>query len=127
MSQQARIHRDRWESADELAAFSGAAPVTRKSGQTKEVHRRYACPKYLRQTFHEFANAARIWCPWTRARYQLLKNKGMKHHAILRKLARSWIRILFRVWKTRTPFHCERYIQNLKQRTPEIIPYLENN
>lgn len=117
--------RDRWANADELAAFSGEAPVTRRSGQQKGVFRRYACPKHLRQTFHEFAESARQWCPWTKARYRLLKEKGMKHHAILRKLARSWIRILFRVWKTRIPFNCDRYIENLKKRSPEIIPYLK--
>jgi hypothetical protein len=48
----------------------------------------------------------------------------MKHHAAIRKLARSWIRILFRVWQTGTPFDCDRYIAQLKQRCPEITKYL---
>ena len=117
--------KDRWEDADSLAAFSGIAPVTRKSGKQCHVHRRYACPKYLRQTFHEFADSARLYCPWTRARYRMLRDRGMKHNAALRKIARSWIRILFRVWKTRVPFDCDRYIAKLQQRCPEIIPYLE--
>lgn len=117
--------RERWKNADALASFSGVAPVTRQSGKQRSVKRRYACPKYLRQTFHEFADAARRWCPWTRARYRMLKERGMKHNAALRKLARSWIRILYKVWKTRKPFDCERYIEVLKKRTPEIMPYLE--
>ena len=117
--------RDRWEDADSLASFSGIAPVTIKSGKSRGVHRRHACPKYLRQTFHEFADCARRFCPWSKARYRMLRDKGMKHHAALRKLARSWIRILFRVWQTRVPFDCDRYINNLKKRCPEIIPYLE--
>jgi len=117
--------KDRWEDADSLAAFSGIAPVTRKSGKQCKVQRRYACPKYLRQTFHEFADSARKYCPWTKARYRLLRDKGMKHNAALRKLARSWIRILFRVWQTGVPFDCERYIVQLKKRCPEITPYLE--
>ncbi len=116
--------KDRWEDADSLAAFSGIAPVTRKSGKQCQVHRRYACPKFLRQTFHEFADSARIYCPWTKARYRMLRDRGMKHHAALRKLARSWIRILFRVWQTGTPFDCDRYIAQLKQRCPEITQYL---
>lgn len=119
--------RDRWSDADELASFSGIAPVTRQSGKQRHVQRRYACPKYLRQTFHEFAAAARTWCPWTKARYQMLRDQGMKHHAALRKLARSWIRILYRVWQTRIPFDCGRYIETLKRRLPGIIPYLENS
>src|SRR5262249_56621405 len=53
--------KDRWEDADSLAAFSGIAPVTRKSGRQCQVYRRYACPKYLRQTFHEFAASARMY------------------------------------------------------------------
>jgi transposase len=100
--------KDRWKNADSLAAFSGIAPVTRKSGKQCQVKRRYACPKFLRQTFHEFADSARLYCPWTKARYHMLRDRGMKHHAALRKLARSWIRILFRVWQTRTPFDCDR-------------------
>lgn len=117
--------KDRWEDADALAAFSGIAPVTRKSGKQCQVQRRYACPKFLRQTFHEFADSARIYCPWTKARYRMLRDRGMKHHAALRKLARSWIRILFSVWQTRIPFDCERYVAKLRQRCPEIVPYLE--
>ena len=116
--------KDRWEDADSLAAFSGIAPVTRKSGKLCHVQRRYACPKFLRQTFHEFADSARIYCPWTKARYRMLRDRGMKHNAALRKLARSWIRILFRVWQTGTPFDCDRYIAQLKQRCPEITRYL---
>jgi transposase len=116
--------KDRWEDADSLASFSGIAPVTRKSGKMCQVQRRYACPKFLRQTFHEFADSARIYCPWTKARYRMLRDRGMKHHATLRKLARSWIRILFRVWQTGTPFDCDRYIVQLKQRCPEITRYL---
>ena len=116
--------RDRWTDADELAAYSGIAPLTRQSGKQRIVQRRFACPKYLRQTFHEFADAARRWCPWSRARYAMLRDRGMKHHAALRKLARSWIRILYRVWQTRQPFDSAAYIETLKQRLPEIIPYL---
>jgi len=116
--------RDRWADAESVAAFSGIAPVTKKSGKLCQVHRRFACPKYLRQTFHEFADSARIYCPWSKARYRMLRDRGMKHHAALRKIARSWIRILFRVWQTRTPFDCDQYITKLQQRCPEITQYL---
>jgi transposase len=116
--------RERWENAESLAAFSGIAPVTKRSGKQCHVHRRFACPKYLRQTFHEFAGCAVQYCPWSKARYRMLRDRGMKHHAALRKIARSWIRILFRVWQTRTPFDSDRYIAKLQQRCPEITKYL---
>ncbi|QEG35982.1 IS110 family transposase [Bythopirellula goksoeyrii] len=70
--------RDRWEDADQLASFSGIAPVTKQSGKQRHVHRRFACPKYLRQTFHEFAECARRYCPWSKARYDMLRDRGMK-------------------------------------------------
>lgn len=117
--------KDRWADADSLAAFCGIAPVTRASGKQCQVTRRFACPKYLRQTFHEFTDSARMFCPWTKARYRMLRDRGMKHNAAIRKIARSWIRILFRVWQTRVPFDCDRYINRLQQRCPEITKYLE--
>jgi transposase len=116
--------RDRFASADEIATFSGIAPVTRQSGKSRIVHRRYACPKYLRQTFHEFADHARKWCPWSKAYYKLQRSRGMKHHAAVRKLASRWIRILFRVWKDRSPYGPDAYLATIKQKNPAIIPFL---
>lgn len=116
--------RDRFASADAVMAFSGIAPVRKQSGKTNIVHRRYACPKHIRQTFHEFADHARRWCPWSKAYYQLQRSRGMKHHAALRKLASRWIRILFVVWKTSTPYDPARYLNALRTKHPAIIPFL---
>jgi hypothetical protein len=116
--------KDRWKDADELASFSGIAPVTRQSGKSRVVLQRWACPKYLKQTFHEFADSARKWCPWSKARYRQLRDRGMKHNAAIRKIARSWIRILFRVWQTGQPFDCDRYLARLLNRNPELANFL---
>jgi len=116
--------RDRFETANDVATFSGIAPVTKQSGRSRIVHRRYACPKYLRQTFHEFADHARRWCPWSHAYYHYQRSRGMKHHAALRKLASRWIRILFRVWKSRTAYEPARYLAAMTHKNPAIIPFL---
>lgn len=116
--------KDRWSNAEELASLSGIAPVTRQSGKSRVVHQRWACPAYLKQTFHEFANSARKWCRWTKARYLQLRARGMKHNAAIRKLARSWIRILFRIWQTGERFDCDRYLSGLLRRDPELANYL---
>ena len=84
----------------------------------------YACPKYLRQTFHEFADHARKWCPWSQAYYRLQKSRGMKHHAALRKVALRWIRILFRVWKNREAYDPAAYMTTIKRKNPAIVPFL---
>jgi len=119
--------KDRWKDADELASLSGIAPVTRQSGKSRVVLQRWACPSYLKQTFHEFANSARKWCPWSKARYRQLRDRGMKHNAAIRKIARSWIRILFRMWQTGKQFDCDRYLTGLLRRNPELANYLPNS
>ena len=46
--------RARYKSASELQCYSGIAPVLASSGKQAWVHWRWACPKFLRQTFHEW-------------------------------------------------------------------------
>lgn len=118
--------RERFDSGDEVAVVSGIAPVTRQSGKTKIVTRRRGCSKFLKQTFHEFADHARKWCRWSKAYYAWLKSKGMGHHAAVRKLASRWIRILYRMWKTRTAYDEARYLQRMHQTNHPLLQFLEN-
>jgi transposase len=107
--------RDRYENAQEIQQFSGVAPVTEKSGKTNWVHWRRACPKFLRQTFHEFASASRKKSLWAQAYYEQKRREGDDHHAAIRSLAFKWQRILYRCWKDRTSYDEERYLKSLKQ------------
>jgi len=116
--------RERYVDADEFAAVTGIAPITRQSGKTKVVVRRRACSRFLKQTFHEFADAARKWCPWSKAYYELQRSRHMGHHAALRKLAKRWIRILYSIWKTRTPYDPERHLQRLYAVKHPLLAYL---
>lgn len=116
--------RDRWADASELGSYSGILPVTRQSGKTKHVSRRRACPSYLKQTFHEFADCARKHCDWSRAYYDLQRAGGMAHHAAVRKLASRWQRILLSVWKNRTPYDDSRYTAIMTRKLPTLVPYL---
>lgn len=117
--------RDRYESALDVQTYSGIAPVTKSSGKSKHVQRRFACPRFLRQTFHEFAQHTRKKSAWSRAYYRMLRARGKKHQAAIRALAYKWIRILFQVWKTRTPYDELRYLQTLRNRNSPIINFLE--
>ena len=108
--------RDRYDCAEEIQCQSGIAPVTRRSGKTLHVSRRYACPKFLRQTFHEFADHARKWSTWSAAFYRQKREAGYKHHAAVRALAFKWIRIIFRLWKTNSIYDEAQYVQQLKKR-----------
>ncbi len=116
--------RERYESAAELQTQSGIAPVTKRSGQSCLIVRRHACPKFLRQTFHEFANCARQRSSWSEAFYALKRSQGMQHHAAVRALAFKWIRLLFRLWRTKTIYSETDYIQHLKQKHSPLIKFL---
>lgn len=117
--------RRRYQSAAELQSYSGIAPVTRRSGKTLEVRRRFACAKFLRQTFHEYANQARRYSRWSGAYYRMQRSRGQKHQAAVRALAYKWIRILFRVWQTRTPYDESRYIEQLRRTGSPVIAFLD--
>lgn len=113
--------RSRFESAHEVECYSGIAPVTKQSGKARQVQRRYACNKFLRQTFHEFADHARKYSSWSKAFYDHKRAHGMRHHAAVRALAFKWIRILFRCWKENTTYDEAQYLERLHTKK---VPYL---
>jgi hypothetical protein len=81
------------------------------------VHFRQACPKFLRQTFHEFAQHSIGQSEWAKAYYHHLREDENKtHHAAVRSLAYKWIQIIFRCWKDGKPYDEEIYMQSLRRR-----------
>ena len=113
--------RSRWQSAIEMQSHSGIAPVTKRSGDSKSIHHRLACPKFIKQTFHEFSDQSIRFSKWARAYYDQMRARGKDHHAALRALAYKWIRILFKCWKDRKPYNEEKYLQALRcHRSPLV-------
>jgi transposase len=108
--------RERFDAAASLQQYSGIAPVTEASGKSRWVHRRWAAPTFIRQTFHEFAGHSLRTSPWARAYYMELRERGKGHHAAIRALAFKWIRILWRCWQDRTPYDESRYLDSLRRR-----------
>ena len=94
--------RNAWTSAAALQCFSGIAPVHKSSGNSTVVVMRHACPKFLRQTFHEFAGQSIRFSEWAKAYYRHRReDQKVSHHTAVRSLAFRWIRILYRGWKDR--------------------------
>ena len=108
--------RERYGSAEEVQTYTGIAPVMEKSGKKKWVHFRWACPKFLRQSFHEWAGHSIAQSVWARSCYQQLRSRGKGHHAAVRALAFKWIRILFRCWKDRVAYDENKYLAALARR-----------
>jgi transposase len=112
--------RSRLPDARALQCFSGIAPVLIRSGLSTVVSRRHACPRFIRQTFHEHAGESIRHSRWARAYYQQQKDRGKKHHTIARALAFKWQRILIRCWHTHTPYDETHYLRSLKDRNPAL-------
>src|SRR3984893_12393555 len=111
--------RDRFEVASDVSTLNGIAPVLIASGKRSSVHFRWACPKFQRQSFHEFATHSIRFCPWAQAYYQTQIARGKDHHVAVRALAFKWIRILFACWKNRVPYDPDRYLKALQSRGSE--------
>jgi transposase len=105
--------RSRYDDALEIQSFSGIAPVTKKSGQSRVVEKRLACPKFVRQTFQEYAAQSIKKRGWARNYYLRLRARGVKHYAAVRAVAYKWIRIMYRCWQEQAPYSEEQYMQSL--------------
>jgi transposase len=116
--------RSRFESADEVQKYSGIAPVTERSGKHTWVHRRFACPKFMRQSFHEFAAQSIKTCSWARAYYDIKRDSGLGHHASVRALAYKWIRIIFRCWQEQVLYDEAIYIRSLKEKGSAVVSFM---
>jgi len=108
--------RSRFQTAQQLQCYTGIAPVLASSGQQRWVHSRWACPKFVRQTIHEWAQHSIAGCPWAREYYQAQRSGGKSHHTAVRALAFKWLRILFRCWQDRKPYQEHIYLQALGRR-----------
>ena len=117
--------RARLDDAQQMQELSGTAPVTRRSGRTKHVLRRWACNKFLKQTFHEFASISVQFSPWAQAYYRMQRARGKQHNAALRALAFKWIRIFYCCWKNRTLYDELAYFQRLKAKGSPLLDHLQ--
>lgn len=116
--------RNRFESVDALEMYLGIAPVTERSGNSKWVHWRHACPTFLRQSIVEWAGMSVRYSYWAAAYYRQQREKGKKHHIAVRALAFKWLRILYRCWKDRKPYDEAKYLFQLKRRNAPLLQYM---
>lgn len=119
--------RNRWPSVEELLCFSGVAPVVERSGQSTRIRWRYFCPKFLKQSFHEYAGESIQHSFWARAYYMSQRARGKSHHAAVRALAFKWIRIIYKCWQTRTPYSEVRYLESLRKKSSPLLAFAANN
>jgi transposase len=118
-------HVARYPTAGSLQKYAGVAPVREKSGRQAWIHWRWAAPKFLRQSFVEWAGQTVAHCDWANAYYHQQRRAGKAHHAILRALAFKWIRILWRCWHDQTPYNEQHYLAALQRRGSPLVSALQ--
>lgn len=118
--------RDRFNSAAEVQKYGGIAPVTERSGQQLWIHWRWQAPTFLRQTFTEWAAQTINKSYWAGLYYYQQRERGCSYQAAVRALAFKWIRILYRCWKTRTPYDEARYLKALQERGSPLLKLAES-
>ena len=104
--------RDRFEDAQSLQAYAGTAPVTKQSGKSRYVHFRRSCNKHLRAAVNFLADHSRGQCVWAQVYYERKREQGMSHATALRCLGQRWLKILWKMWQTRTSYNESLHTQN---------------
>jgi transposase len=117
--------RTRFSDASSLQAASGIAPLTKQSGKTKFVCSRWACSKFMKQTFHEFAGMTIKQSKWASAYYKQQRDKGKSAQMAKRALAFKWQRIIHRCWQDRVPYDEQRYIERLRATGSPLITLMD--
>lgn len=117
--------RSRWSEASHLQKRSGIAPVTEQSGKSRWVHRRLFRPRFLCQTFHEFAANSIPHSTWAAAYYRSQIEKGKSHHTAVRALAFKWIRVVFACWNSHQLYDENRFLYALQTRNSPITLFIQ--
>ena len=94
-----------------LRAYTGAAPVTKRSGKRAFfVHMRYACKQRLRQALYHWSRTSIQHDTAARAYYDQLRARGHHHARALRSVADRWLRILVAMLRARTLYDASRFV-----------------
>ena len=80
------------------------------------MHWRQHGPKFLRQTFGEWAAQSIPHAYWARAFYAQQRAQGAAHQAARRALAFKWMRLVYRGGQHRTPYDDVTDLTALKRR-----------
>lgn len=104
--------RNRFADANGLQSYAGSAPVRYQSGGLERARMRRACNHHLRQAVRLWANLSRTQCVWAQSYYQAQIARGKNHETALRCLGNRWLKILWAMWQTRTPYDAELHTRN---------------
>ena len=114
--------REAYDGPEAVAALSGMAPVTRRSGRHLAVGFRWACNTRFRHAMATFADNSRHASPWAASVYGAAIDRGADHPHAVRILARAWIRVIYRCWLDGVPYDPSRHGAVRRLDAPEMEP-----
>lgn len=95
---------ERATSCTQLAAETGAAPVTKESGKHRAVTFRHAVNRRARQALMTFADNSRHRSDWAATIYNNARSRGKRHPHAVRILARAWLRVIWACWRDKAHY-----------------------
>lgn len=101
--------RERYPSAEALAADAGMSPVAKESGRRKVATFRRSCDKRLRDAMTTLADSSRLHDPWAGEIYLRACERGCDHPHAIRVLGRAWLRVIWRMWQDGAPYDPSRH------------------
>lgn len=101
-----------YRDAQGLQCVGGTAPVSFQSGKIKKAQMRRACNRNLRHSLYLFAQKSTQTCTWAKTYYESLREKGKSHAVALRCLGQRWVKIIWKMWQTRTAYDPELHLKN---------------
>jgi transposase len=107
--------RGRYTDANSVQTLAGTAPVPFESGNYARAHKRFACLKPLRNALHQFARATTLQEAWAASYDQRKRAEGKTHSMAVRALANIWVRIIYRMWQSKTGYQTSVFEQAQRQ------------
>ncbi len=107
--------RTRYADGNSVQTLAGTAPVPFESGNYAKAHKRLACLKPLRNHLHQFAWQSTLREAWAASYYQRKRAAGKTHSMAVRALANIWVRIIYRMWQSRTCYQTSVFEQAQQQ------------
>jgi transposase len=98
--------------AQGLQCVAGTAPVSFITGKIHRVQMRHACIKSLRYTVFLLADKSRAQSAWAATYYDALRQRGKSHAQALRSLGQRWLKILWKMWQSHTPYDANLHLKD---------------
>jgi len=96
-------NKTRFNTAGEVGASFGTAPINYQSGGYHKVIIRKACNKRQRSVMYDFAFCSMRFSVWAKEYYKQQRKLGKRHSVAVRALSNKWVKVIFAMWKNH---HC---------------------